>query len=271
MSESVLQLLARALQDLEVWPTEPLDGPWLSSGEDAPHFRLRRVAGQPCLWHPERPAQVAADLDAAEALLNRVEAVSGWRFEPAELRQEQPAAVIAIGDEQTVLELAIDPHETPSSTLQAAAAAAPHDPRLPVARVLHAVGPLIAVDQLSSLAVGDLVLLPDTMPATLGGADAISCAINLRDGVLQPSRWEQPQPPAFAAALEITLPPHRLSDEAMQPLASGGEVPIGPVSHGAEVTLAVGGRAFGSGQIARLGQAIAVQIVALKKEEPTVS
>lgn len=266
----LLQLLARALPDLQVRAAEPLEGPWLASADGAPAFRLRSVAGRPCLWHADRVADVAADLDGAEPLLNRVEAVTGWRLEPAELRQDPHASVVAVGDGATVVELAVDPAAPAPATLVAAAAAAPRDPALPVPRTILATGPLISIEKLASLEVGDLVLLPDTMPAALAGVDAPACIIRLGPGLLLPSRWEQSQPAAFGAPLRVALPDVLLSDETLQALAEHGQIAIGPVPDGELVHLSVGGRELGAGRLTRIGEAIAVQVVTLSTEEPVV-
>lgn len=252
-------LLAAALPGLEVRSAAPGTGPWLDSAGGAPRFRLVRSGGRPCLWHGERTADIAADLDSAAPLLDRIEQVSGWRFEPRELAEEPPTAVILVDDGESAVELALDPAETPPPELVAAAAAAPRDPARPVPRPLALAVPGLPVDQAAALEPGDLLLLPAVAAAVL---DTAPVTLDLATGGLTKSRLAAPEAgeARFAVPLELRLEPALLSDRDMDRLGDGKEVALGRLPEGATAHLSVGGRPIGSGRLLRLGEALAFRL-----------
>lgn len=261
-------LLAAALPGLEIRSTAPGAGPWLESAGGAPRFRLVRAGGRHCLWHGERTADIAADLDSAAPLLDRIEQVSGWRFEPRELADGTPTAVILVDDGESAVEIALDPGEAPPPELAAAAAAAPRDPARPVARPLALTIPGIPVDQAAALEPGDLLLLPAVAAAVL---DTAPVTLDLATGGLTASRLaaSDGSETRFAVPLELRLDPALLSDRDMERLGDGKEVGLGRLPEGATAYLSAGGRPIGSGRLLRLGAALAFRMDAPETETET--
>lgn len=256
MTAGTAQLLALALPGLTVGAGQGGGGLWLGSGSDAPPFSLRSAAGKPCLWHAERTAEIAADMDSADPLLSRVEQASGWRFEPREVLAEAPARTLLISDGDSAIEIGLNPAAAPPPALVAAAAAAPREPSLAVERrlVLRVGG--VNVDEAASLAPGDLLIVPDCANATLGD---VAASLDLASGRLSASRWSEPAG-SFALSVEVELPKVSLSDEAMDRLSQGEELPLGLLPEGLGVTLGAGGHSLGTGTLIRFGQRLAVRI-----------
>ncbi len=254
-----MSLLKAALPDLEVGPCAPAEALWLESGGDAPPFRLRSVEGAACLWHSERPQAIAADLDKAEPLLKRIEAASGWRFEPRSAAPARPATVVAIGETGTIVELAVGT-TPPPATLMAVASAASPDPLLALPRRLRATGPALSVEEIAGLAAGDLLLLPPVLPVSVDGVDGLSATLEVATGRLASSRWDGTGEGRFALPVELTLPPVMLNGAELQAVAGGGEVVVGALCGAGAAELSVAGRRIGTGRLVRIGQAIALQV-----------
>lgn len=259
MSEDLRELLSAALPELRVRTADPSGTIWLASDNDTPSFCLLTVGGRPCLWHSDRTAAIAADLDSAEALLDRIEQVSGWRFEPGNVAATAPERVLVIGDTDTVLEMAFEAGRAAPPALIAAAHAAPRDPSRALPRTLTLLVPDVAVEQLSGLEEGDLLILPPTVNVKVHGAEDLAASLELATGRLAGTRWEG-SGGRFAVPVGVRVPPVRLSDHDTESVRGGGSVLVGPLVVGTNVRLSVGGRDIASGTVVSLGQAIAVRI-----------
>lgn len=270
MTALLAETLSDALPGCEVVRGQQVgEDYWLVSGGAAPDFRLLEVEGEACRWHPERPQAIADALDRAAPLLERVEAVTGWRLEPTDLLARAPRLAILIREEGTVLQVALDPDAPAPAALLAAAAGNEERPSdRPIARLLQAQGPRLSIEQAAGLAPGDLLLLPSVLRVGLAGDDELPLSLDLQRGHLGLTRWSAPEPGGLAVALVLTLPPVRLSEDEISRLAEGGELDLGLFPADAPVAFASAGRSLGEGQLTRLGEAHAILISALHREEP---
>lgn len=259
-------LLATALPQLSVAAVAEGDGLWLAGDSTAPAFRVRDVLRRPCLWHADRVADIAADIDAAAPLFDAIETVSGWRFEPGRIVADVQAPVLALNDGATTIELAIDPATPPSATLLAAAAAAPEAVSHPYPRQLVLHGPSLEIATVEGLGVGDLILLGSVVALGIDGAGA-GFVLDLTTAQLSGSSLSSSPPDAslrrFAVPVQIALPPIALSRDTLASVTGGTATHIGPLPDGTPVAIRAGGRDLAHGTLARFGAAFAVRLTAL--------
>jgi len=233
---------------------------WLS-GDDAPLFRLVRAGGRDCLWHADRIADIAGDLDAAQPLLDAVEGVTGWRFEPAAARDLAPDHIIALDDGETCLEIAADGVEAPGLLIARASGAPPRgDIARPTSFVLLPAP--IEVSAAAALEAGDLVLIGSPLPARLSHGSGAEFAFDLAMGALSTAAREESVSP-FGVAIELKLPPLMVAPDALDSARRGEAVRLGSVREGTQVALALGADRTGSAQLVRLGTAWAARIESL--------
>lgn len=269
-SAAPADVLAAALPDLDVEAVAaPQPGPWLG-GTDAPPFRLTHAGGEPCLWHEDRLPEIARDLDRAAALLDAVEAASGWRFEPA-LTLPGPdggGALVAVRNGASCLQLALPASvDLLPERLRAAAEAAPlrGDRPTPVRLLLS--GPALGVEEAAALGPGDLLLLPPVATVRLDAvgpdAPAGTWSLELATGLLTPGGWSDDGARGFAVPVSVALPPVALTPDA---LAGAEPLRLPPLREGALVQLAAAGRPLGAGTLVRLGDRVAVELAAPAQE-----
>lgn len=263
MSTEIGEQLADALPEFEVAPAATSTGPWLITDADlAPPFRLLRIGERPCLWHPERVVQIADDLDVAQELLDRIEGVSGWRFEPADLITAEHSQIVRIEAPAIALELALDKVTAAPATLSATAAATPRRGDRPRPTTLSVIGPSFPVEVAAALEPGDLLLLPSPAQVRVAG-DAFM--LDLTTGALSATSWsmEPDARTAFEVRLEITLAPVAIVPDALAAIPSGQPLQLGPLPRGMPVEVAIAGRAVAAGVLVRLGDAVAVRLETL--------
>lgn len=252
--------LTVALPEFAVTTVVPAGGCWLVGDRDAfPPFRLLQAEGRSCLWHPDRVADIANDLDEAQPLLDRVERVSGWRFEPSELAEQRHEDIVRIADAATIVELALDGLDVPE-TLREAVARAPVRGDRPQPMTLTLDGPTLSVEAASELGVGDLLLLPPVVPVRFDGVTELQLALELPGGMLSGSQWPT-RPATFGLRIGITLPPLLITPDAVGGLASQ-PLALGPFT-AVPVSLSLGERAVGTGTLVQLGDAVAVRVETL--------
>ena len=160
--------------------------------------------------------------------------------------------------------------------------AALEDTEPPVPRALitlDAVAARLGLADAEALGPGDLVILTrGPWPLSAAPADLPPCSYDPTTGTLGAGFpiTEPPQEPstmpdhtlAYASAPLAVPVVVRLADLLLKPeeiaaIAAGGSVALGPVAEGLAVTLSVGGRAIGRGEIVRLGDRFGVLL-----EEP---
>lgn len=233
-------------------------GLWLHS-DDAPLLRLVQVEGSACLWHPERVADIAADLDAAQPVLDQIEQASGWRFEPEELEAATTDLIVTIRSGETRLELGL-PFDLPvPKALLAAAATAPVAPDRPRPTVLTMLTDPLPIEEAEALAPGDLLLLPEQPQVRIAGHQMMAASLDLATGTLASAPWQQAAPRAFGAVIEIALPPAPLAPAALEAL---GEAPIvlGAPPLNTRVRLGLAGQQMGDGVLVRLAGRYAIRL-----------
>ena len=227
--------------------------------------------GETCAFRPApgdaapvgAPAERLVEVLAQhEPLLADIEAASGLA---AEFTQYGPlgrdCASIALrskGEERgAIAALANPPRATVPIQLE------PQSLRCTIAR--------LAMAEAEALGPGDMVIAFAGPWALAGMSDAPGAARAsfdpatgaIRTGLYTTSSGEnrlaeQNDNPGLAVPVTISLPDTVLSGAELEALAAGGTVTLGPVAEGLTVSLAVGGRAIGQGELVRLGDRFAV-------------
>ncbi|MGK6325157.1 FliM/FliN family flagellar motor switch protein [Sphingomonas sp. DT-51] len=252
-------------------------GPWLV-GADGVALRIDTLEGREASLHPERVEAAVAALDQVEPLLDLIEASTGLVIEP-DSAIGTPAgdaimiSVAAFRDEIAVAELAIAIPPTlvaamPVDTARLAARSG----SVPVAGSLSATAVLLTVEEAGALAVGDLVVLAGGAwrgvldVGTIGQWRVRFDPANGRAvadegepmGMDVPADGEVLR--AFRVPLELRVEGAAATLGELAALREGGALALGPLDEGLRVTLCVGGRVLGRGEIVQLGDRFAVVV-----------
>jgi hypothetical protein len=257
--------LARIGIDARIAAAQPGDAEWYLGTNFA--FRPPPATRAPLGAAAE---VLVAVLSEAEPLLIEIETAIGHaaEFDDHGALPEAAAALILTRNGEALGELvvhaALDDAEPPA-------------PRAVVA--LEAIAARLGLIDAEALGPGDLVILtrgPWPLSATPDACPP--CSFDPASGRLGAGFpiAERPQEPSFMsdhapayASSPLAVPVVvRLADLLLQPeeiatIAAGGSVDLGPVAEGLAVTLSVGGRVIGRGEIVRLGDRFGVLL-----EEP---
>jgi flagellar motor switch/type III secretory pathway protein FliN len=265
LAGAVARLLEHAGFAVEIVAT-PARGSWFRCA-DGTRFRPGGA-----VLHPERIAEAAEALDAAEPMLRALEELLGLQLEPEDLGSASDDAALHLvlrrEDQDAALLLPCE-HPHAANWLAEADALTPLAARLPVLARLLVQGPRLGIAEAGDLAAGDLVLIGARPRATLeaphfrqaGQLDlaAGSFTPNL-DGAPMESSDAAPSPRDFAVPLTLRLPEQRVSAAALADLRPGVALPLGPVAEGMMVELLVTGSPLARGELVQLGDRFAVLI-----------
>jgi flagellar motor switch/type III secretory pathway protein FliN len=252
--------LARIGIDARIAAAQPGDAEWYLGANFAfrPPPAMRAPLGAAA-------AVLASVLSEAETLFAAIETAIGHaaEFDDHGALPEAAAALVLTREGEALGELVVH--------------AALDDAEPPIPRAvlaLEAIAARLALADAEALGPGDLVILTRG-PLSATPSDCPPCSFDPTRGRLGAGFpiAEQPQEPslmsdhapAFASAHAPLAVPVvvRLADLLLQPeeiatIAAGGSVDLGPVAEGLAVTLSVGGRAIGRGEIVRLGDRFGV-------------
>lgn len=224
--------------------------------------------------HPERIAEAAAALDAAEPLLVALEQVLGVQLEPDDLgtASDDPALHLGLRREGLAAALLLPcAHPERANWIADAEALTPPASRLPLLVRLLLLGPRLGIAEAGNLAPGDLVLIGARPPATLeaphfrqaGQVDLSTGSFTPHpDGAPMESSDAAPSPRDFAVPLTVRLPERLTSAAALADLRPGVALPLGPIAEGMAVELLVAGSPIARGELVQLGDRFAVLIEA---------
>ena len=263
-------LLANAGLDASQARTEP-GSMWFSAG-NMTQFHIRRIDGRPVLLSAARLSDAVASLDHADPLLTRVEAALGIAMDADAIVADAPndAVCIAVqsGDDEIHLGIA-RAHPRRATWIAHAAVAPPLGSMMPCLVQLEAIGPRLDMVEASHLGDGDLLLIPNRMPATLvaahvapvpGMIDLITG--NFSAGQTGDTMSEEAPTPDFMVPLSIRLPDRMTSAASLSTLVPGTTLALGPLTEGMAVELRVGARLLARGELVQLGDQFAVLIEA---------
>ena len=226
-------------------------------------------------------------LDAAEPLLQRVEALLGLKLDPRDLQPKArilgdfadgPLARITCAD--VTLWIALRPDAQDIAQWQAKADALPaNQVAAPVRVAVMLTAARLTLEQATGIAAGDLLLLARNIPATIVPVDAIQtdhvdgrfdalCGTFSAGPVFNDGDAEMPDddreqsraPAAFAVPITLRLPGQFIDAATLSALAPGYVLPLSPLVQGLQVDLLVGGQRIARGEIVELGESFAVHI-----------
>lgn len=250
-------------------------GPWFS-GEDGVAVRVDRLDGRAAALHAERLDATVAALDRVEPYLDWIEAQTGWVIEPDRVAPPPADALlfrVDVGGPDAGITFAIAVPVDRAATVHA-------DPLLPGLRMasahlpctVRATAAFLSVEDANALTPGDLLILqpaPWRAVLTAGPLDDTQVVFDPGTGrVEQGGRMagEMGQEEAaeqlrrFQVPVELALAAGSATLAELAALREGGTLPLGPVTAGLSVTLSVGGRALGTGELVRLGDRFAVVV-----------
>jgi type III secretion protein Q len=270
----------------------PEAGVWFG-GVDGVALRIDEIDGAAAALHPERVDAAVAALDRVEPLLDLIEAATGWVIEP-ETTLDHPdaeAVTLVVDASQGEVRAARFALAVPWALAEAVAMlstpSAPAVDGIPVPCRLDAVAAALAVDDAGAIGPGDLIVLaPAPWRATLHAGPLGDTNIRF-DPVAGLATFEEirvttadPVPGetdaadggegvgAFRVPIEISLEGGAATLSELAALREGGSLPLGAVTEGLRVTLAVGGRSLGTGEVVRLGERFAVIVDRLAEAPP---
>lgn len=254
---------------------EPATGVWFG-GADGVALRIDEIDGAATALHPERIDAAVDALEFLEPLLDLIEAATGWVIEPEEaLDRPVPGAIVlgvdALRNGARVARFALALPE-PLADVAAAEASltAERLGDVPVLCNLHAAAVWLPVEEAGAMAPGDLLVLePAPWAATLHaaplddiailfdpGTGRATCEGNKRVSDVQVDGTEQNA--SFRVPIEVRLEGGAATLGELAALREGGALVLGSVTDGLRVTLSVGGRPLGTGEMVRLGDRFAV-------------
>ncbi len=265
LAGAVARLLEHAGFAVDILAAPPR-GSWFACA-DGVQFRPGAAA-----LHPERVAEAAAVLDAAEPLLLALEQALGLHLEPDTIEDasDAPALHLALTREDHAATLLLPcAHPHARNWIAEAEGLTPPAARLPVLVRLLVQGPRLGIAEAGGLAAGDLVLIDPRPRATLeaphfrqaGQADLTACTFTpYPDGAPMDSSDAAPSPRDFAVPLTLRLPERLTSAAALADLRPGVALPLSPIAEGMPVELLVAGSPLARGELVQMGDRFAVLI-----------
>jgi flagellar motor switch/type III secretory pathway protein FliN len=231
---------------------------------------------------------VACDaLDAAEPLLQRVEALLGLSLDPRDLQPKPQfaerfadALVARITCADVTLWIALQPDAQDVAQWQAKADDLPANRAVaPVRVAVTLTAARLTLEQAAGIASGDLLLLARNIPAMIVPVDVVQadhvdgrfdarCGTFSAGPVFDNGDAEMPDddreqsgaPAAFAVPITLRLPGQFIDAATLAALAPGYVLPLSPLVQGLQVDLSVGGQRIARGEIVELGGSFAVHI-----------
>ena len=257
--------VARVLRDhgleVAIRSVQGSEGGWYLGPNFA--FRPARANAAPVGADGQRLQQA---LEAHRELLDMVEAATGLAVEFNDygaLEQDCAAVVLSRSDE-----------------LAGELVALVSCPRAPLARAksplsLECIAAQLSMEDAANTGPGDIVILSAgawALRQSSGDAGAARLGFDPLSGRVAPfpqpnstaagehSMAERQGNESFTVPVGISLPDTVVSAADLDTLAQGGTIELGAVSEGLNVTLSVGGRTLGRGELIRLGDRFAVLI-----------
>ncbi len=226
-------------------------------------------------------------LDAAEPLLQRVEALLGIALDPRDLqpkarivRDFADALLARITCADVTLWIALQPDAQNVAQWQAKADDLPANRAVaPVRVAVTLTAARLTLEQAAGIASGDLLLLARNIPAMIVSVDVVQadhvdgrfdarCGTFSAGPVFDDGDAEMPDddreqsgaPAAFAVPITLRLPGQFIDAATLAALAPGYVLPLSPLVQGLQVDLLVGGQRIARGEIVELGDSFAVHI-----------
>lgn len=249
-----------------------------SRGAAGEWYRGEHLAFAPLREPPARGAaaeELVRALAAHEDILGDVEAATGLAAEFADhgrLAQDWPVIALHRGG-QAVAQVVVLSEVAPPAPVAA-----------PVVFRAAFVAARLALAEVQRLGAGDLLLLargswPLVDDETLPGPGHPPLGLDPETGVVGPvldRPFEGAPPPMSSSALPegLTVPvtlhlaDMLLTEAELERMTRTGTLELGGVSEGLGVTLAVGGRSIGRGEIVRIGDRFAVLLEGVGAAEP---
>ena len=243
--------------------------PWPESA--GPCYHGAQWCFQPGLrWRAPAGASgeaIAASLDKSEDLLDEVEAATGLAVEfDRHASVENALAAICI----------VDSEGETVALLAPLAAPRPRRAHGPAIVKLSFVAARLPLAEAERLGPGDLVVLQEAGWRVAVEADEFTpdatLHFNPRFGAIaaagltgshtfeEPNMSQPATPRDFTVPVMIGLPAVAVDRTALNELAQGGTLDIGPIAEGLNVTLSIGGRRLASGEIVTIGDRFAVLV-----------
>lgn len=263
---------------------------WWWVGDDAVAVRIDALDGTAAALHPDRIGEVVAAFESAAPLLDALESVTGWVIEPGGSSPRAPddsiiLRVSASRNGTSVAELAIAVPPALAETATGSVASADLLRNVPLSATMFVRAVELTIDDADALATGDLLILSEggwRATLSLPGMGDVAAVLEPGSGALvHAPAWngrEMPvsddEPPAADRIRELRVPVAlRMPDIAVTAgdlagLREGGTLPLGPVTAGLAVELAIGGRVIAHGEIVRLGDRFAVHVDRLAPTAP---
>jgi Type III flagellar switch regulator (C-ring) FliN C-term len=241
---------------------------WFGTDSGA-SFHIALADGQSVMLDASRVDSSVSALDAVDSLLDVIETGLGVILEPVSFSRDAdpdtPLFQISTPEHQILLSLPIASLDI-AYLIERAKAISPAATHMPCICELSIVGAYLDIDDAAGLATGDLIILATPAKAQLIWASGVSTGIvDLTTATFAPHRPDGETMSAersggFNVPITITLPKQTTSAASLAGLKPGSTLALAPITNGLQVTLAVAGRSFASGELVQVGDQFAVLI-----------